>query len=84
MNDLTRDILTQIQSGKSVFKPTDESHNSLMEFQPTAKRIEWGKKREYIKDARFLRTSVGNSFGLVVAAIVISGGLDLPGVCRTS
>jgi hypothetical protein len=78
MDNLTRDILTQIQSGKAAFAPADGSHKSIVEFQPIAKRIEWAKKQEYIQDAKFLRGSVGDSI-LVVQVMVVGRGLTLDG-----
>jgi hypothetical protein len=78
MDDLARDILTQIQSGKSGFAPADGSHKALVEFQPIAKRIEWAKKQEYIQDARFLRGGVGDSI-LVTQVMVLGSGLTLDG-----
>jgi hypothetical protein len=40
MDELTREILTEIQAGKSAFQPGGASHQAIMDFQAVAKRIE--------------------------------------------
>jgi hypothetical protein len=78
MDQLTRDVLTEIQSGKSAFAPADASHKSIVEFQPIVKRIEWAKNQGYIMDAVVLRGGVGDSI-LAIQVAVTGGGLTLEG-----
>ncbi len=79
MDTLTRDILTQIQAGKSGFQPSDAAQGSITDFQPTAKRIEWARKQGYINDVKYVRGSVDGSQSVVVTIIAIIGGLTLEG-----
>lgn len=78
MDDLTRNILMQIQSGKSDFGPENSSHQSLLEFQATVKRIAWAKKRGYIPDTRSLPGSHDGKRSLTLG-IVVLGGLTRDG-----
>jgi hypothetical protein len=77
VDDLTRNILTQIQGGKSDFGPENASRESMLEFQATAKRIEWAKRRGYIPDTR---SQPGLFDGKrVILGIVVLGGLTREG-----
>jgi hypothetical protein len=79
MDELMREILTEIQAGKSAFRPAGSSHQAIMEFQATAKRIEAAQRRGYIRDAKQMQGSLAGDAHVVVLSIAISGGLTLEG-----
>lgn len=78
MEELTREILTQIQGGKVAFRPEDTSHDSLVEFQARVKRIEWAKARGYIKRISSKPCTYDSTPGLILGVRIL-GGLTLEG-----
>ena len=73
VDDLTRNILTQIQGGKSDFRPENAGRDSLLAFQATAKRIEWAKKRGYVPDTRSLPGPYDGKRILALGMVVLGG-----------
>lgn len=78
MMELMRNILSEIHSGKTHFKPNGESAEALDEFQAIAKRIESAKDSGYIKDAKVLRSKSHKSYNLARQVIAL-GPLTLEG-----
>lgn len=78
MDELTREILTEIQAGKSAFQPGAASHQAIMDFQAVAKRIEEARRLGYIQDTSVMRVTSGDVHG-VALNIAILGGLTLDG-----
>jgi hypothetical protein len=78
MDELMREILTEIQAGKFAFQPGGASHQAIMDFQPLAKRVEEARRLGYIQDAKFLRGSSGDAHAVAIN-IAILGGLTLEG-----
>jgi hypothetical protein len=78
MDEMTRELLTEIQGGKSAFQPGGVPHQAIMDFQAVAKRIEEARRLGYIQGTRVLQ---GMSEGVqgVAIAITILGGLTLEG-----
>lgn len=76
--ELTKSILKEISTGKSEFKPDDNSEEPIKEFQKIAKRIKFAYDQNLIKDARFQKSHQRNTHGMYIM-VLISGGLTFEG-----
>ena len=71
-----RKILESIQNGENSFKPTDDSHEALRDFQPLAGRIVSAHKRGFLTRAIFSRNY---QYGCDYIDRVMVGGLTFEG-----
>jgi hypothetical protein len=78
MDELTREILTQIQGGTTHFQPANMARDSVLEFQATVKRIEAACKDGLIQGVRYLPGDGSVPPGASIA-VAILGGLTLRG-----
>jgi len=74
--ELMRKVLENIQNGETSFKPTDDSHEALRDFQPLARRIVSAHKRGFLTRAIFSRNY---EYGCDYIDCVMVGGLTFEG-----
>lgn len=71
-----RKVLENIQNGETSFKPTDDSHEALRDFQPLARRIVSAHERGFLTRAIFSRNY---EYGCDYIDDVVVGGLTFEG-----
>ncbi|AAN57019.1 hypothetical protein HRJ35_21435 [Shewanella oneidensis MR-1] len=75
--NMLKEILIQIQSGKTSYRPEKDSYESLLQFQDTAKHILYAKSKGYVHDVKSQ-----NNFqhpGRLVDHLIVQGGITFKG-----
>ena len=75
---LSRAILTEIQAGKKNFKPSAETPDAIIAFQPIARRVNAAEQQGLVRGVKIRISHFPATHGNVLAVLVV-GGLTFAG-----